>query len=136
MFNRPGVCYESSQTRKFQRGRTEVIRSASNESREWAEAMLDKTPEKDIRHLAQLFRRAVARHVQYSAWASDALGVDRHLFGLKRMLKEGEPLPNIYSDEAFARTSHWELSTSQLSSPFVDGWGYGEGLCHDTYVNI
>ena len=41
MFNRPGVCYESAQTRKYQRGRTEVIRSASNESKAWAEAMLD-----------------------------------------------------------------------------------------------
>lgn len=41
MFGRPGVCYESCQTRKFQLGRTEVIRSASNESKAWAEAMLD-----------------------------------------------------------------------------------------------
>ena len=41
MFNRPGVCYESAQPRKYQLGRTEVIRSASNESKAWAEAMLD-----------------------------------------------------------------------------------------------
>ncbi len=41
MHNRPGVCYESAQTRKYQLGRTEVIRSASNESKEWAEAMLN-----------------------------------------------------------------------------------------------
>jgi carnitine O-acetyltransferase len=41
MFNRPGVTYESAQTRKFQLGRTEVIRSASNETKKWAEAMLD-----------------------------------------------------------------------------------------------
>lgn len=41
MFDRPGVTYESCQTRKYQGGRTEVIRSASNESKAWAEAMLD-----------------------------------------------------------------------------------------------
>lgn len=41
MFGRPGVCYESAQTRKYQLGRTEVIRSASKESKAWAEAMLD-----------------------------------------------------------------------------------------------
>lgn len=41
LFGRPGVCYESAQTRKFQLGRTEVIRAASNESKAWAEAMLD-----------------------------------------------------------------------------------------------
>jgi len=41
MFGRPGVTYESAQTRKYQLGRTEVIRSASKESKAWAEAMLD-----------------------------------------------------------------------------------------------
>lgn len=76
---------------------------------------------------ANLFRRAIARHVQYAAWAADGQGVDRHLFGLKKMLKDGEPVPEVYSDKTYSRTNHWELSTSQLSSPFIDGWGYGEG---------
>lgn len=76
---------------------------------------------------AALFRRAVARHLQYAAWAADGQGVDRHLFGLKKMLRDGEPVPEIYTDPAFARTNHWELSTSNLSSPCLDGWGYGEG---------
>jgi hypothetical protein len=43
------------------------------------------------------------------------------------MLKEGELLPEIYTDPAFGQSSHWELSTSQLSSQYLDGWGYGEG---------
>ena len=47
MFNRPGVTYESAQTRKYQLGRTEIIRSASNETKAWAEAMLD--PEETVR---------------------------------------------------------------------------------------
>lgn len=70
---------------------------------------------------------AVTRHMQYSTWAADGQGVDRHLFGLKKMLKEGEKLPEIYRDGAYGKTSHWELSTSQLSSDYIDGWGYGEG---------
>jgi carnitine O-acetyltransferase len=125
MFGRPGVCYESAQTRKYRLGRTEVIRSASNESKAWAEAMDDASKTDEQR--AELFRKAVSRHLTYAGWAADGQGVDRHLFGLKRMLKEGEKLPEIYEDAAFGRTNHWELSTSQLSSPFVDGWGYGEG---------
>jgi len=77
-------------------------------------------------HRAALFKRAVARHIQYSAWATDGQGVDRHLFGLKKMLAPGEEVPEIYTDKAFSQTNHWELSTSQLSSKFLDGWGYGE----------
>lgn len=124
MFGRPGVTYESAQTRKFQRGRTEVIRSASNESKQWAEAMLN--PNETDEHRAALFRAAVTRHTQYAAWAADGQGVDRHLFGLKKLLKDGEAPPAIYTDPAFSATNHWELSTSQLSSDYVDGWGYGE----------
>ena len=47
MFGRPGVAYESAQTRKYLLGRTEVIRSASNESKVWVEAMLSS--EKPVR---------------------------------------------------------------------------------------
>ncbi|KAI0051392.1 acyltransferase ChoActase/COT/CPT [Auriscalpium vulgare] len=121
---RPGVTYESAQTRKYQQGRTEVIRAASNESKAWVDAMVD--PKASNTQRAVLFRRAIARHAQYAAWAADGQGVDRHLFGLKRLLRDGETLPELYTDAAFARTSHWELSTSQLSSKFLDGWGYGE----------
>jgi carnitine O-acetyltransferase len=38
---RPGVTYESAQTRKFQRGRTEVLRAASSQSKAWVDAMVD-----------------------------------------------------------------------------------------------
>ncbi|KAJ7505179.1 acyltransferase ChoActase/COT/CPT [Mycena galericulata] len=124
MCGRPGVTYESAQTRKYQLGRTEVIRSASSESKAWAEAMLN--PRVGDAERAALFRAAVARHLKYAAWAADGQGVDRHLFGLRKMLREGESVPALYLDRAFARTNHWELSTSQLSSPYLDGWGYGE----------
>ncbi|KXN82235.1 Carnitine O-acetyltransferase, mitochondrial [Leucoagaricus sp. SymC.cos] len=126
LFGRPGVTYESAQTRKFQLGRTEVIRSVSNESKAWAEAMLDPNAWRDPLKLKDMFAKAVSRHIQYSSWAADGQGVDRHLFGLKKVLKEGEDLPEIYKDPAFAKSSHWELSTSQLSSKYFEGWGYGE----------
>lgn len=81
---------------------------------------------------AALFRKAVTRHLKYAALASDGQGVDRHLFGLKRLLMEedgvtAENLPAIYTDKAFGQTSNWEMSTSQLGSDYLDGWGYGEG---------
>lgn len=48
MFGRTAVTYESAQTRKFQLGRTEVIRSSSSEAKKWVEAMLD--PSQSVRY--------------------------------------------------------------------------------------
>lgn len=116
--------YESAQTRKFQRGRTEVIRSATPEALEWVKSMEEyDTP--NTKRL-ELFRKAAAAHIKYAGWAADGQGVDRHFFGLKKVMKEGEELPKIFKDPAFSASSNWTLSTSQLSSEFFDGWGYGQ----------
>jgi carnitine O-acetyltransferase len=119
-----GVTYESCQTRKFLFGRTEVIRTVSNESRAFLEAMEDPKSTDAVR--AKRLRAAAGRHGQYSAWAADAQGVDRHLFGLKMLVKEGEEVPALFKDPVFAKSSHWSMSTSNLGSKFLDGWGYGE----------
>ncbi|OCF34576.1 carnitine O-acetyltransferase [Kwoniella heveanensis CBS 569] len=126
LFGRPGITYESCQTRKYLLGRTEVIRSASNESKAFCEAMLN-SQSSDLER-EKKFRAAVGRHIQYSVWAADGQGVDRHMFGLKKLVdtSKGESVPEVFTDKDGLRSGHWELSTSQLSSKFLDGWGYGE----------
>jgi hypothetical protein len=42
------------------------------------------------------------------------LGVDRHLLGLRLTLQPDEATPALFADEAFARSSHWTLSTSNM----------------------
>jgi carnitine O-acetyltransferase len=73
-----------------------------------------------------LFRKAVDAHLEYIGAASDGKGVDRHLFGLKRLLEPGQEVPAIYKDPAFAYSSSWHLSTSQLSSEFFNGYGWSQ----------
>ncbi|WWC57528.1 uncharacterized protein I303_100060 [Kwoniella dejecticola CBS 10117] len=126
LFGRPGITYESCQTRKYLLGRTEVIRSASNESKAFTGSMISTSATDAERE--QKLRKAVERHIQYSVWASQGQGVDRHMFGLKKLVKtdEGETVPEVFTDSDGLRSGHWELSTSQLSSKFLDGWGYGE----------
>jgi len=123
--NRPPVVYESCQTRKFLLGRTEVIRSSSPESKAFCEAMISTSSSDQERE--KKFREAVRRHIQYSTWAADGQGVDRHMFGLKKLLKDGEKMPEVFTETVHGKSSHWELSTSQLSSNYLEGWGYGEG---------
>jgi len=47
--------------------------------------------------------------------------------GLKLLLdsKKGETAA-IFEDSLFSDCSHWFVSTSNLSSPLLDGWGWGE----------
>ncbi|GAA5933788.1 hypothetical protein JCM1841_002124 [Sporobolomyces salmonicolor] len=116
--------YESAQTRKYRLGRTEVIRSTTSEALEWYKSM--ENPQRSDVERLELFRKAAAKHIKLAGEAADGRGVDRHLFGLKKLLKEGEELPALYTDPTFAQSSNWILSTSQLSSEYFDGWGYGE----------
>ncbi|KAF2713115.1 carnitine O-acetyltransferase [Pleomassaria siparia CBS 279.74] len=120
--NRP--TYESAATRRFQQGRTETCRSVSDESVAFCAAMADArtTPEQG----QKLFRDALNAHVKYISDASNGQGVDRHLFGLKKCLKEGETLPTLYKDPAFAYSSTWFISSSQLSSEYFNGYGWSQ----------
>jgi carnitine O-acetyltransferase len=120
--NRP--TYESAATRRFQQGRTETCRSVSEDSVAWCKSMADEGVDSAAR--VALFRKAVDAHLEYIGAASDGKGVDRHLFGLKRLLEPGQELPAIYKDPAFAYSSSWHLSTSQLSSEFFNGYGWSQ----------
>ncbi|KAL2755261.1 hypothetical protein ACRALDRAFT_1064943 [Sodiomyces alcalophilus JCM 7366] len=120
--NRP--TYESAATRRFQQGRTETCRTVSEASVAWCNAMANLDVDDKTRVL--LFREAIASHLDYITAASDGKGVDRHLFGLKKLLEPGEELPAIYKDPAYAYSSTWYLSTSQLSSEFFNGYGWSQ----------
>jgi len=120
--NRP--TYESAATRRFQEGRTETCRTVSDESVAFCDAMAD--PAASPEHTQQLLRAALAAHVKYISDASDGRGVDRHLFGLKKCLREGEALPALYSDPAYAYSGTWFISSSQLSSEYFNGYGWSQ----------
>ena len=120
--NRP--TYESAATRRFQQGRTETCRSVSEASVAWCSAMAE--PAADDKTRIDLFRRAVDSHLEYISAASDGKGVDRHLFGLKRLLEPGQEVPALYKDPAYSYSSSWYLSTSQLSSEFFNGYGWSQ----------
>jgi carnitine O-acetyltransferase len=120
--NRP--TYESAATRRFQQGRTETTRTVSDESVAFCNAMADHT--KSPEECAKLLRAAIAAHVAYINDASDGRGVDRHLFGLKNCIKEGEPTPAIYKDPAYSYSSSWYISSSQLSSEYFNGYGWSQ----------
>ncbi|KPI40817.1 Carnitine O-acetyltransferase, mitochondrial [Cyphellophora attinorum] len=120
--NRP--TYESAATRKYQLGRTETTRTVSDESVAFCDAMANHEIGRE--ECEKLFRAAVAAHVKYTQDASDGYGVDRHLFGLKKCLKEGEEVPELFKDPAYSYSSSWYISSSQLSSEYFNGYGWSQ----------
>lgn len=124
MFGKNRPTYESAAVRRFQQGRTETCRSVSDESVAFCNAMAN--PELSNEQAIKLFREAINAHVQYISDASDGHGVDRHLFGLKKCVKEGEKLPDIFQDPTYSYSSSWYLSTSQLSSEYFNGYGWSQ----------
>lgn len=128
MFGKSQPTYESVMTRRFQQGRTEVCRSVSDDSVAFCKAISDHSsnPTNNI----ELFRNAVESHVQYLHAAADGKGADRHLFGLKKLMKADEEIPAIFRDPAYTYSSTWVLSTSQLSSEYLNGFGWSQVVDH------
>ncbi|XP_063902174.1 carnitine O-acetyltransferase-like isoform X2 [Zophobas morio] len=127
----PGAHYESAATRKYIHGRTETIRSCSNESIAFAKAMLDNSKSANERVAA--LKQAVNAHKKYSIEAVNGFGVDRHLLGLKLTAIENQlPIPEIFSDPSFTRSTHMRLSTSQVATK-CDGFMCYAPLVPDGY---
>ncbi|RCH91472.1 Carnitine O-acetyltransferase mitochondrial, partial [Rhizopus stolonifer] len=124
MFGTSRPTYESAQTRKFQRGRTETARTVSTESVTFVKTMEDPHASNQVKIAA--FRAALKAQGAYMADAVNGHGVDRHFFGLKNSLKLGEEKPELFTQPIHAYSSHWYLSTSQLSSEHFDGYGWGQ----------
>ena len=120
--NRP--TYESASTRKFKQGRTETTRTVSDESVAFCKAHHD--PNVSREEVVKLFRAALAAHVKYTAEASVGKGVDRHLFGLKKLIQQGEKVPQLFQDPAYTYSGTWYISSSQLSSEYFNGYGWSQ----------
>lgn len=124
--------YEATQVRPFLHGRTETTRTVSTQSSAFVHQMgirpkMDETDSTARKEKLRLLQEAVDAHVKYIGLAAKAQGVDRHFMGLSMLVKDGETPPDLYSDPVFARSKRWRVSTSHLTHPEFDNWGYGEG---------
>lgn len=123
--------YEATQVRPFLHGRTETTRSVSLESAKFCERMglmpeFNAHKEGPRKEKLKLLQDTVKAHVKYIGMAAQAAGVDRHFLGLSLLVNEGEKAPDLYNDPVFVRSKRWRVSTSHLTHPKFDNWGYGQ----------
>lgn len=146
LWGEQGGTYEATQVRPFLHGRTETTRTVSPASEAFVKMMglRPKQDEMDATQRAkkvELLHEAVSSHAKYIGLAAKAMGVDRHFLGLALSVKDGETAPTLYSDPVYARAKTWRVSTSHLTHPRFDNWGYGEvtpngvGLAYSIHPN-
>ena len=112
--------YESAMTRFYKNGRTETIRSCSEESCDFVLSMEEKGVSREER--LKKLRTATEAHSAYAKQCSVGQGVDRHLFALY-VVARGTETECKFLERAL--TVPWRLSTSQVpfgqaKAPFKD----------------
>ncbi|XP_038590310.1 carnitine O-acetyltransferase isoform X3 [Micropterus salmoides] len=144
MYQRCCATYESASLRMFRLGRTDTIRSASVASAAFVRAFDD--PSKQNTEKVDLMEKAVKAHRSYTNMAISGQAIDRHLLGLKMQAgTEKISIPDLFTDTAYAKALHFQLSTSQVPSktdcvmcfgPVVPD---GYGVCYnpmDDHINF
>jgi len=128
LFGKQVGTYEASQTRAFRHGRTETTRTVSPASAAFVQSLLGQNDNTQLsaNDKVVLLSKACKSHAQYIGNAAKGLGVDRHFLGLSMLVQDSETIPDLYSNPVFARSKRWRVSTSNLTHPKLDNWGYGE----------
>nr|CDI52336.1 related to CAT2-Carnitine O-acetyltransferase [Melanopsichium pennsylvanicum 4] len=124
--------YETASTRLFKHGRTDVIRSFSDEAYNFVRGVREG---KDAKTLYALLTAATKSHNNLTRESSTGKGIDRHMTGLRLLLRaEDGEAPAIFSDPLFAESQSWRLSTSGLSAgDRFAGTGFGTGYPTESY---
>ncbi|KAJ4477315.1 acyltransferase ChoActase/COT/CPT [Lentinula aciculospora] len=117
--------YETALTRMFNKGRTETIRTLTLESRAFVLAMTDDAKSTSNETKILYLRRAAQKHTSLTRDATTGRGIDRHLLGLRNMLRQKERT-ELFDDALFSKSQEWRLSTSGLSAGHhFRGTGFG-----------
>ncbi|KAJ1998705.1 hypothetical protein GGI04_004134 [Coemansia thaxteri] len=137
-YGQPTPTYESSSLRKFLHGRTETIRSCTEESLAFSKAFSD--PDVSMKRKLENFQRAIAAHVELSKAAAAGKGVDRHLLGLRVQIRSPEEAERawLFTDDSYVKSMSFGLSTSNVTpgerfrggfAPVIlDGYGVNYAL--------
>ncbi|NXK76211.1 CACP acetyltransferase, partial [Amazona guildingii] len=144
MYGHSCATYESASLRMFRLGRTDTIRSTSVASLKFVQSM--DSPDKSDQEKANLLRRAIQAHREYTDMAVRGNAIDRHLLGLKlQAIEDLVSIPELFMDTAYAIAMHFNLSTSQVPAktdcvmcfgPVVPD---GYGICYnpmDEHINF
>jgi len=122
LFRKQAGTYEAIQVRPYLHGRTETARTVSPASHAFVKIMglqplHDENMDNVRMEKIELLRQAADSHVKYTRNALRGQAVDRHLFGLFMLIRDGETPPVLFSHPLYLRSKCWRVTTSTL--PYV-----------------
>lgn len=120
--------YESCSTAAFRHGRTETIRSCTNQTKALCLAIFESgKSSRNDNEFKKLMIECSKTHNLLTKEAAMGQGFDRHFFTLKNIAGQlgNDKIPDVFIDPAYGKINHNILSTSTLSSPEVFAGGFG-----------
>eukprot|EP00128_Syssomonas_multiformis_P014332 Colp12_sorted_trinity150504_noHs@14456 len=111
------LTYEACMTRLYRDGRTETVRTCSEDSAAFVKALDDPAvPKEEKIRMLHTFGRS---HQDRYRGAMSGKGLDRHLFGMY-VVSKGLSIPSEFLQQAISIP--WRLSTSQIPQQQTDRW--------------
>lgn len=125
--------YETGSLRNYWHGRTETVRSCTDEAITWVKSMFDENT--SISHRYRLLKIAEQNHCRLLLEASEMKGCDRHLLALRTLAKDkGFEDPEIFTDASWHKSGgdgNFRLSTSTLG--YTKDIGGVSAMCENGY---
>ncbi|OBZ84040.1 putative mitochondrial carnitine O-acetyltransferase [Choanephora cucurbitarum] len=126
LYGKNECTYEPAMTKTFLHGRTEAIRSVSEESVHFVKTFYSKMATSHEK--LQALRSALKHHSKLTKECSMGLGQDRHLYALDCLwerLYPDQKKPRIFTDGGWKTLNHTVISTSNCGNPALRLFGFG-----------
>ncbi|EOH92852.1 hypothetical protein UAW_02893 [Enterococcus haemoperoxidus ATCC BAA-382] len=125
VFGKLRSVYEPVAMRMYYEGRTESARSISQEKKSFAEAFYNKSEPKSQEALVVLFTNAAQAHSKRIAQCQSGKGVERHLFGLQKMIQSSEEKTPLFTAEALKILGDDFISTTGIPYDILESFSFG-----------
>lgn len=126
LYGRVVCMYEPAMTKAFYHGRTEAIRGATIQAKEFCRIWCDEDENAANEEKLSALRVATAEHSRLTKEASCGKGIDRHLYSLKCLAQRtGLSTPTFFNSIAWKALTHTVISTSNCGNPSLRLFGFG-----------
>ncbi|KAI8391249.1 acyltransferase ChoActase/COT/CPT [Radiomyces spectabilis] len=118
--------YEPAMTKTFLHGRTESVRSVTEESLKFVQTYYSRSANSHDK--LEALRAALRTHTKLTRECAKGLGQDRHLYALECLwdrIHKDKKKPTIFTDAGWLLMNHTVISTSNCGNPALRLFGFG-----------